>query len=605
MQTSRLSRLFSGLLAVVVLAAPVALAQGPKVVQLPIRTDGPKSLDPVRGSTTYDNMACSQVYETLLEYKYLVRPEVIKSPDDVLQPLLLAEMPRISADGLTYHFTLKPGVRFVDDPVFPGGRGRDVTSGDVIYSWKRLADDSNQPKGWWLFEDQVQGFDDYRKAQNAAAMSGGKFDYDAPVSGLKIISSSEFEVTLTRPVRQFIYKLAMFQTSVVCREAVETYGREIGKRPVGTGPFMLDLWEPGKRLNLKRNPTYHESYYPSECDDDLRAEGYAKAAGTRLPIPDRIEFTMFVQDEPMWLEFDAGKIAYTEVPAEYFEKAFNKRTHKLRPSFADRGIVAHSKLLLDFIFDGFNMDDRVIGGYTPERRALRQAICLALDYQEISDTFYNGINLVFDGPIPPGLDGYPKDGKAPKNFRGPNLDRARDLLAKAGYPGGKDASGNQLTIEYYTSRGGNNAEQTEMRKRQLSEIGVKLDARLVDFSELIEKINIKACQMFSFAWASDYPDGENNLALFYGPYEAPGSNSYNYKQADYDEMYLKAQVMPPGPERTAHYEKMRDRIIEDAPYAGSMARTRFYLVNPWAKNLKPSEDFHTWFKYLDVDDSKR
>jgi oligopeptide transport system substrate-binding protein len=134
---------------------------------------------------------------------------------------------------------------------------------------------------------------------------------------------------------------------------------------------------------------------------------------------------------------------------------------------------------------------------------------------------------------------------------------------------------------------------------------VVLDAKLVDFSELIEKVNIKAAPMFSFSWASDYPDGENNLALFYGPYEAPGSNSFNYKQPDYDAMYLKAQVMPPGPERTALYETMRDRIIEDCPYAGSMARTRYYLVNPWCLNLKPSEDFHTWFKYLDVDDSKR
>ncbi len=602
-------RLLAALLAAVVIAPGAALAQpgaGKKVVQLPIRTDGPKSLDPVRGSTVYDNVACSQIYETLLEYKYLVRPEIIKNPNQVLQPLLLAEMPRISPDGLTFHCQLKPGVRFTDDTCFPGGKGRLVKSGDVFYSWKRMADDANLPKSWWLFENQIAGLDKYRDEQIAAvAAKRGSFDYDAPVSGLKVINDSEFEIVLTRPIQQFIYKLALFQLSVVPREAVEKYGKDFGKTPVGTGPFVLDLWEPGKSLSLNRNPDYHECFYPAECDDDLKAAGYDKPAGTRLPIPDRLEFTMFVQDEPMWLSFDAGQIGYTELPSEYFDKAFNKRTKKLRQSYVDRGIVDHRKLLLDVIFDGFNMDDPVVGGHSPEKKALRQAISLALDYEEINQTFYNGIVLVFDGIIPPGLDGFPKDGKAPKNYRGPNIDKAKALVAQAGYAGGKDRNGKQLVIEYYSSRGGNNAEQSEMRKRQLAAIGVQLDVRLIDFSELIERVNRKACQMFSFAWASDYPDAEDNLALLYGPYEAPGSNSFNYKQSDYDQMYLQAQVIPPGPERTALYEKMRDRGIEDVPFCGSMARTRFYLVNPWVKNLKPTEDFWTWYKYLDVDDTKR
>jgi ABC-type transport system substrate-binding protein len=579
---------------------------GKKVVQLPIRSDGPKSLDPVFGSTVYDNIACSQVYEPLLDFKYLVRPEVVKSPQQVLDPLLLAEMPRVSTDGLTYHFTLKPGVHFADDPCFPGGKGRELKSSDVFYSWKRMADDGNQPKSWWLFENQIVGFDDYRKAQNArVSAKAGAFDYDAPVTGLKVINDREFEVTLTRPIQQFIYKLTMFQFAIVAREAVVKYGKDFAKHPVGTGPFVLDLWEPGKSLSFNRNPNYHHCVYPSECDDDLKAAGYAKAAGTPLPIADRLEFTMYVQDEPMWLNFEAGKLGYVEVPSEYFDKAFNKRTKKLKAAYADRGITDHRKLLLDEIFDGFNMEDPVIGGYTPEKKALRQAISLALDFEEINQSFYNGIVLVFDGVIPPGLDGYPKDGKAPKNYRGPNIDRAKELMAKAGYPDGKGKDGKPLRIQYFTQRGANSPEQTEMRKRQLAAIGVQLEDRLIDFSELIEKVSHKECQMFSFAWASDYPDAEDNLALLYGPYEAPGSNSFNYKQSDYDQMYLQCQIIPPGPERTALYEKMRDRAIEDVPFCGSMARTRFYLVNPWLKNLKPTEDFWTWYKYLDVDDSKR
>lgn len=595
--------------AMLALFAPVQRAiadsDGTKVLQVPIRSDGPASLDPVVGSTVYDNIAASQVYETLLEFKYLVRPETVKAPQQVLQPLLLTEMPQVSSDGLVFHFKLKPGVRFADDPCFPGGKGREVKPSDVFYSWKRMADDSNDPKSWWLFKDEIAGFDKYRDEQNAAKLAGGKFDYDAPVPGMKVINDHEFEVVLTRAVQQFIYKISMFQLSVLPREAVEKYGKEFGKHPVGTGPFTLDSWEQRKSIAFARNPNYHHCVFPTECDDDLKAAGYSKAAGTALPIVDRLEFTFFVQDEPMWQEFENSKLGYVEVPSEYYEKAFNKRTRKLRPSYAERGIIDHRKLLLDVIFDGFNMEDPVVGGYSPEKRALRQAISLALDYEEINQSFYNGTVLVFDGVIPPGLDGYPKDGKAPKNYRGPAIDRAKALLAKAGYPGGKDKDGNQLTIQYYTSRGANSPEQTEMRKRQLAAIGVKLDDRLVDFSQLNERVSKKLCQMFSFAWASDYPDAEDNLAILYGPNHAPGSNSFNYNLPEYDKMYTEAQVMPPGPARTAMYEKMRDLAIEDVPFCGSLARTRFYLVNPWLKNYKPTEDFWTWYKYLDVDDSKR
>ena len=238
--------------------------------------------------------------------------------------------------------------------------------------------------------------------------------------------------------------------------------------------------------------------------------------------------------------------------------------------------------------------------YTPERKALRQAICLALDWEEMNDTFYHGENIIYDGPIPPGLDGFPKDGRGPISFHGPDLQRARELMAKAGFPEGKGLP----PIEYYVSRGGNSPEQAEVTKRQLSKIGVQLQLRLVDFSTLIEAINNKKGPMFSFAWGSDYPDAENNLALFYGPNESPGSNHYNYKNAEYDRLYDKIRSMPPSPERTKIYEQMRDMVVEDCAFSGGMARSRNYLWHASLKNFEPTEDFYNWVKYLDIDESK-
>jgi ABC-type transport system substrate-binding protein len=294
---------------------------------------------------------------------------------------------------------------------------------------------------------------------------------------------------------------------------------------VGTGPFTLreQDWEVGKRMVFRRNPGYREAYYPKEhmpADAEL---GFHLPAGTRLPIVDRVEITMFVQDQPMWLEFMAGRLGYTQVPAEYFREGLRKRPRGergdravLKRDFRQRGIVHHSVPLLDYIFRGFNMEDPVLGGYDEKRRKLRQAICHALDWEETNETFYNGLNVLYDGPIPPGLDGHPEDHFAATSYVKQDLDAARRLMREAGYPGGNGLS----PIDYYVGRGGNNQEQAELLERQLAKIGVRLNVRLVDFSQLIEAVNNRKAPFFSFAWGSDYPDGENNLALFYGPNES-------------------------------------------------------------------------------------
>jgi oligopeptide transport system substrate-binding protein len=566
-----------------------------KVIQLPIRTDGPKSLDPVEGSTTYDNMACSQVYETLLDFKYTNVNE--------MQPLLLEAMPTSEDGGKTWNFKLKKGVRFHDNPCFPGGKGRELVTDDVFYSLKRIFDPRFGLKNEWLLAGTIEGMDDYAKAQQDAVKAGGTYDYNAPVSGFVKSSDHEFQIVLTKPVYRFLYVLTMFQTSVVPHEAVKHFGTRFASNPVGTGPFMFESWTPKDRYIVVRNPNYREETYPaaSEWSSDDRRLRLHRAAGQKLPIADRLEFTMFVQDQPMWLQFRAGNLGYTEVPAEYFEEAYDKRTRQLLPDFQRRGIQSHANLLLDMIFRGFNMEDELLGGYTSEKKALRQAIHLAIDQEEFNQVFYNGINIIYDGPIPPGLEGHPENGRAPKSWRGPNLELARQKLAEAGYPDGRGLP----PIKFYTSRGGNNAEQVELLRRQLAAVNIRLDPQLVDFSELIRIVNDRQAPMFGFAWGSDYPDAENNLALFYTPNASPGSNHYNYSNPEYDALYEQILVMEPGPERTAIYEKMRDMIIDDCAYVGSMARTRFYLVAPWMLNAKPTERFYSWYKYLDVDNSRR
>ncbi len=567
----------------------VAGRGSPRGIRIPMRSDGPKSLDPIRGATVYENQCASQLIETLLQYKYLKRPFE-------LEPLLLAELPR-SEDGLTWRFRLKPGVRFHDDPCFPDGRGRELVAADVLYSWKRMADvRQGGSKVWWLMRETIAGFDDYHAAQNAA----DKFSYDAPVSGMKIISDHEFEVTLIRPMQSFLWKLAMFQTGVVAREAVEKYGDRFGLRPIGTGPFALKEgdWKQDQGIRYTRNSGYHACVYPDEHEPADAADGLQEARGRRLPLLDQVDVVFYKNDQPMWLEFLTGRLHYAQIPAENFEEAFSRRTQKLTSGMKAQNMKGYAVPLLDFMFRGFNLEDPLLGGYTPEKKALRQAICLALDWDEQNEAFYNGINIVYDGVVPPGLDGFPEGGRASGSFRGPDRERARALLEQAGYPGGRGLP----TIDYYTARQQNAQEQAEMIQKQLSEVGISLRVHLLDFSQLMQKVDERAAQFFSFAWGSDYPDAENNLALFYGPNAAPGANHFNYRNPEYDRLYEQIVTMPTSPERLQIVRQMQQILMEDCPYAGSMARTRFYVVTPRLKNFKPVESFENWYKYLDVAD---
>lgn len=597
----RLPALFAGVCCLALLAGckPQAVSgkAGEKVAYLSERTAGPNTLDPVQGTSVYDNRSCTMVYQTLLQYKYLSRPLE-------LMPLLLAEMPTVSEDRTIYRFRLRDDVFFHDDPCFPDGKGRKMVAADVFYSLKRMADDKNLPKGWWLLKDSIVGFDEYKKQQNAAEV----FDYDAPVEGMKVINDLEFEIHLKQPLYRFSYVLAMFQTSILPREAVEYYDTKFARHPVGTGPFLLERWDVGSQLIYVRNPNYREEYYPADPGlnedgsepytgyKDDKALGFYEDAGKRLPIVDRVELNYYVQAQPKWLKFRNREIDYTMVPAENFEEAYIKRTAKIRQEFLDMGIRSHAEPLLDFIYLGFNMEDPDFGGYDDKHKWLRQAIALSIDWDEWNEAIYNDLNILYDGPIPPGLEGHPENHLLPNRYHGPDLPRARRLLAKAGYPDGKGLP----KLVYYLSRGEKNVEAAEINKRNMAEIGIRLDVRLVDFSTLGDVLRNKRAPSFSLAWGSDYPDAENNLQLFYGPYKSPSSNNFNYDRPEFNALYERVRVMPPSPERTKLYEQMRDMVIEDAPMIGSMARTRYYLIHDRLKNFKVTEDFYNWAKYLNV-----
>jgi ABC-type transport system substrate-binding protein len=526
------------------------------------------SLDPVAASSQYARAAQAQIYEPLFTYEYGVSP-------NVAVPLLAKSMPTVSSDGLTYTIELREDVRFHDDECFAqtDGKGRPMVAQDVVYSLMRHADRELDPRGWWVFEGRIAGFDAFRQRMQERE-PGGSFDWDAAISGLVAVDDHTVRITLVRPFPQILFVLAMGYSAVVPRECAEFYGIEFRSYPVGTGPFVLRSWTRGETIELDA----HRGYWD---------EGY--------PLVDSLEIRIHEEDEPLWSSFHEGGLDLIQVPAQYHAEVFDG-DNALREKFVNRGVHSEALPLLDYVYRGFNMEDEVLGHTGGDSaRYLRQAISLAIDFEVINRDFYNNNALLYDGPIPPGLDGHDKTLVSP--YRGPDLVRARALLVKAGY---RDGAGLPV-LEFHVSHSGSAQAQADFFAGQLKQIGVQLDVRIGTFPELSDKLRRKQAQMFGLAWGADYPDAENFLQLFYGPNGAPGWNSFNYDNPEYDALYERASVMFPSAERTALYTQMRDILIEDMPAFGSMARVRYYLWNDRLKNVIPAETWYGWYKYLDVE----
>ncbi|MEM7621858.1 MAG: ABC transporter substrate-binding protein [Planctomycetota bacterium] len=565
-----------------------------KVLRLPMDTAGPRSLDPALATSTYDNRAIAQVYETLVQYKYFVRPYE-------LEPLLITEMPTISEDGRTFRFELRDDVFFQDDECFPGGKGRKLVASDVFYSWKRLANPKYRLQGWPKLDGLVVGLNAYKESQEARVAAGDAWDYDVPVEGFRVIDDRTLEVELTQANRQFMWKLATSNLAVVPREAVEFYGERINSRMVGTGPWQLDAWQPNTNITFDRNPTFREEFFPSEFDDEAIERGWDISEGERLPLCDRLEFTFFVEKQTEWLEFKAGNLDYTHVRDAGFAEAFNPRTKRLKSSFRRRGWDHQPIALFDFIFRGFNMDDEIVGGYTPDKIALRRAIALSIDLGEMNDSVYDGLPVIYDGPIPPGIPGHPEGGELMPSNRGPDLRRARALLEEAGYTVVDGKVTDLDPIDYWTNRSALNEKLANLLTRQLGEVGIPVNVRFVDFAELSSALDRQQAQVFGLAWSSAYPDAEYNLQLFYGPNEPPASNYFAFKNDEYDRLYESIKILPPGAERDAAYARMQEIIVEYVPVIGSQARVRQYVGQAWLDNFKAVETFYNFPKYLDLD----
>jgi ABC-type transport system substrate-binding protein len=594
--------------------------------------EAPKTLDPQVAYTVYDHEVIANVYETALEYHYLRRPwELI--------PALVTDVPVPEAlpDGrVRYRFTLRPGMRYAADPCFarstPGATSRDVVASDFAFALARIADPQvGSPvaatfakiEGHAAFAERLAKLRDADPAF-AALRIDEQYRRAGPIEGVVARDPVELTVTLTEPYPQLLFWFAMPFTSPVPWEAIDAYDGKEGRarfaeHAVGTGPFRVTHWERRRRIAFERNPDWWGARYPEwrapaatyptdgEPGDTEAGLLPPDVVGRPLPFLDRIEMRREKEAIPAFTKFVQGWTDRGRIPKESFEQAV--RGGALSPEMADRGIRLERTVMPGVYYIGFNMRDPVVGAAAGERsRKLRQAMSLAIDAPEFLRVFLNGRGIPAQSPLPPGLFGY--DPAYTNPFRSVDLDRARRLLAEAGYANGVDpATRKALRLSFDT---GDPSVQGLLRYEFLvsawRKLGLDVEVAATAYNQFQDKVRRGAYQVFFWGWVADYPDPENFYFLLHGPMgqtESGGPNTANFSDPRFDAIFAAMRSRPNDAERLAELERLRAIVETERPWIELFHPEDYALLHGWLGLVKPTGLTVPVFKYWTVDPGAR
>ncbi len=629
---------------------PYPVSDRGKNILYSVFADRPKHLDPAQSYASDEALFTRQVYEPPLQYHYLKRPyELI--------PLTAAEIPAprvIEKNGATYSVydvRIKPGIKFQPHPGFVAANlslqkqdvetlkspyglplgTRDLTADDYIYQIKRLAHPQLHSPIFGLMAEYIVGLKEYAGRLQKASRPGQWLDLrEHPLEGVTRVDELTYRITLKGGYPQFVYWLAMPFFAPMPWEA-DRFFHQPGMAeknftldwwPVGTGPYMLSQNDPNSRMVLERNPNFRGETYPGEGEAGDKERGLLADAGKTMPFIDRAVYTREKEGIPLWNKFLQGYYDLSGIGADSFDQAVRismEGEATLSPDMEARGIRLDTSIAPTIFYLGANWLDPVVGGNSERSRKLRQALAVAVDWEEYLSIFANGRGVPSHSPVAPGIFGY-RDGAAGTNplthewrdgkaQRRP-IEAAKKLLAEAGYPDGRDAKTGQPLVLYLdtTQRGPGDKAVVDWWRKQLAKLSVQFEPRQTDWNRFQEKLRKGSTQLFIVGWSADYPDPENFMFLLHGPQSRAknqGENASNYVSAEFDALFERMRNMPSSPERQQLIDRMTEIFRRDAPWIGGFHPKNFALFHSWLGNAKANEMSDNKLKYLRVDAGKR
>lgn len=492
--------------------------------------EGIASLDPAFAKNQSIMWAVHQLYNTLVE----VDEQLHVKP-------ALCKYWQISPDRLTYTFVLRNDVFFHDNAVFAGGKGRKMTAADVQYSLSRIMNKKTASPGAWIFNNRIDSID-----------------------GFKAVNDTTFQLKLLRPFNPILNILSMQYCSVVPHEAVEEYGVDFRRHPVGTGPFKFNLWEEGQILLLARNEHYFEH----------------DTIGKPLPYLDGIKVSFLDSKATEFLEFRQGRLDFiNDIDASFKDEVLTKKG-ELRDEWKDKvALSKHSFLNTEYL--GILMDtNNVLLKQSPlAQKHLRLAMNYGFDRRKMIMYLRNSLGTPAEnGFIPVGLPSFDSSEVHGFTF---DVNKARNFLKQAGFPDGKGLPPIKLlTIPVY-------AELGSFVARQLEDIGIKVQVEVVQKSLLLEQTAKSQALFFRGSWMADYPDAENYLSVFYGKNPAP-PNYTRYNNPEYNKLYEAALTEQNDSARYNMYRQMDRMIIADAPIIPLWYDMVIRLTHTYVKGFTPN-----------------
>lgn len=554
------------------------------------------TMDPQKVSDVYSSILNNAVFDSPLRYDVLARPTKLISNT-------LVAMPEISADYKTLILRLKPGIYFDNHEAF-GGKKRELVAEDYVYTIKRLFDPKLAAPLLAEVEGYIVGSDELLKR----VRKNNKMDYDTPIEGLRALDRYTFQVKLVEPKPNWIYNLADCRVAcAVAREVVEKYGDDVGAHPIGTGAYRVTSWKRTSKIVFEPNPRFREEYYDADpLPDDAEGQAIlARLKGKRLPLIGRIEVSIIEERQPRWLAFLGGEHDLLwRMPEEFANVGVPNNA--LAPNLKKKKIGYSQTPALDLTFMYFNMEDEVIGGYSPEKVALRRAISLGYQTHDEIRIIYKLQAFPAHTPYPPGVAGYEKTFRTSANEYNPA--KAKALLDMYGYvdcdnDGYREAPGcKPLVLKSNSTPTERDKQVDELWRRSMDAIGIRIEFRKAKWPDLLKESNAGKLMMWALANSSSAPDAGNTLSTLYGPNAGFKGNRARFKSKEYDEAYEAAERLPHGPERTALYQKMSKIMVSYAPMKLNTHRILTDMWYPYVIGFRrPLVQTQSWWKYADID----
>jgi len=584
-----------GLCSLIQLLPAKAAASTEKVLRVLVSTPE-SSLDPAVASDVPSVSINENIFEPMLRYDYLARPVKLK-------PNTLKAMPEILDQGKTYVLRLQPGIMFTPDPAFKG-KPRELTAEDYIYSIKRIYDPAVKSPWLFMFEGKLLGDE---KLRPSTAKDGKKqeFDLQTNIPGLQAVDKYTLRIRLNAPDSNFLFILATTATGAMAKEVVDAYGNQVGNHPIGTGPFILGTWQRSFRIELLANPQYRKTLFNDQGTDDATKKIAASLAGQTLPRVSKVEIKIMEEQQSRVLGFLNNEFDYLEqVPPPLSNMVLDDG--KLKPGLQQRGIRLSLFTPLQTYYMWMNMEDPVIGGYTPEKIALRRAIALSYDSKEDIALMEKGLAIQAQSPLPPNVLGYDPNYKTPVQY---DLKLANALLDKFGYKRGADhyrnlPDGQPLHLQMHSLASTTGRLRDEVWRKNLDALGIHVSFKTDKHSEVLRAARLGKVQMTEANWIADFPDAENFYQLLYGP-NAGRANYSRFNLPAFNTLYEQAMRLGDSPERTAIYRQMAQLMHGYTPWVPRIHPVTADLLQPWLQNYyRHPVDFTSW-RYLDVDVAAR